>query len=86
MKFNHAAHGTTNHFTTTNMFKNQYEELNEANELNHHIDEFEQGESGYIFDSIKKLTVKMFKNHDIKASSYCKLPKLFCVSKSIINI
>ena len=35
------------------MFKNQYEELNEANELNHQVDEFEQGESGYIFDSIK---------------------------------
>ena len=51
------------------MFKNQYEELDEANELSHQIDEFEQGESGYIFDSIKKLTVKMFKYHDIRASS-----------------
>ena len=86
MKFNHASHGTTNYFTITNNFKNQYEELNEANELNHQIDEFEQGESGYIFDSIKKLTVKMFKYHDIRASSYCKLPNPFCNSKSIINI
>ena len=86
MKFNHATNGTTNHFTITNMFKNQYEEVNEANELNHQIDEFEQGESGYIFDSIKKLTVKMFKYHDIRASSYCKLPKPFCNSKSIVNI
>ena len=50
------------------------------------MDEFEQGESGYIFDSIKKLTVKMFKYHDIRASSYCKLPKSFCNSKSIVNI
>ena len=50
------------------------------------MDESEQGESGYIFDSINKLTVKMFKYHDIRASSYCKLPKLFCNSKSIVNI
>ena len=28
----------------------------------------------------------MFKYHDIRASSYCKLLKLFCNSKSIINI
>ena len=32
VKFNHATHGTTNFFTITNMFKNQYEEINEANE------------------------------------------------------
>ena len=32
VKFNHATHGTTNYFTITNNFKNQYEELNEANE------------------------------------------------------
>ena len=54
--------------------------------MNHQIDEFEPGESGYIFDSIKKLTVKMFKYHDIRASSYCKLPKAFCNSKSIVDI
>ena len=54
--------------------------------MNHQIDEFEQGESGYIFDSIKKLTVKMFNYHDIRASSYCKLPKSFYNSKSIVNI
>ena len=86
VKFNRASHGNTNYFTITNNFKNQYEELNEANELSHKIDEFEEGESGYIFDSIKKLTVKMFKYHDIRASSYCKLPKPFCDSKSIVNI
>ena len=86
VKFTHAAHGTTNYFTITNVFKNQYEELDESNELNHQIDEFEQGEIGYIFDSIKKLAVKMFKYHDIRASSYCKLPKSFCNSKSIVNI
>ena len=86
VKFNHATHGTINYFTITNMLKNQYEEINEANELNHQIDEFEQGESGYIFDSIKKFTVKMFKYHDIRASSYCKLPKSFSNSKSIVNI
>ena len=86
VKFNHATHGTTNYFTTTNNFKNQYEKLKEANALGHQLNEFEQGESGFIFDSIKKLTVKMFKYHDIRASSYCKLPKSFCNSKSIVNI
>ena len=45
-----------------------------------------QSESGYIVDGIKKLTVKMFRYHDIRASSYCKLPKIFCNSTSIINI
>ena len=68
------------------MFKNQHEILNEANELKDLIDEFEQGESGYIFDSIKKLTVKMFKYNDIRASSYCKLPKSFCNSKPMVNL
>ena len=86
VKFNHASHGTTNYFTITNMCKTQYEEINEANELNHQIDEFEQGESGYIFDSMKTITVKMFKYHDKRASSYCKLPKSFCYSKSKVNI
>ena len=28
----------------------------------------------------------MFKYHDIRASSYCKVPKSFCISKSIVNI
>ena len=28
----------------------------------------------------------MFRYHDIRASSYCNLPKLFCYSDSIINI
>ena len=50
------------------------------------MDELEQGESGYNFDSIKKLTVKMFKYRDIRGSSYCKLPESFCNSSSIVNI
>ena len=43
VKFNHATHGNTNYFTLTNRFKNQHEELNEANELSHQVDEFQQG-------------------------------------------
>ena len=86
VKLNHATHGTTNYFTLINGFKNQYEELNEVSELGHQINEFEEGESGYIFDSIKKLKIKMFKYHDIRASSYCKLPESFCNSKSVVNI
>ena len=86
VKFNHATQGNTNSFTLKNRFKNQHERLNEANELSHQIDEFEQGESGYIFDSIKKLTVKMSRYHDIRASRYFNLPKSFRSSTSIINI
>ena len=85
VKFSHATHGYTNYFTLTNSFKNQNDELNKANEISHQIDEFGPGESGYMFDSIKKLTVKMSRNHDIRASSYCKLPKSFCSTKSIVN-
>ena len=36
--------------------------------------------------ALNKLTVKMFRYHDIRASSYCKLPKSFCNSKSKVNI
>ena len=86
IKFIHATNGNTNYITLTNMFKNQFEEVNEVNELSDQIDEFEQGESDYIFDSIKKLTVKMFQYHDIRASSYCKVPKSFCSSTSVVNI
>ena len=86
IKINHATNGNINYFTLTNKFKNQHEEVNEANELSDQIDDFEQAESGYIFDSIKKLAVKMFKYHDIRAYSYCKLPKSFCNSTSIVNI
>ena len=68
------------------MFKNQHHEVIEANELNHQIDEFEQGESGYLFENIKKLTVKMFRYHDTRASSYCILSNSFCSSTSIVNI
>ena len=39
-----------------------------------------------MFDGTKKLTVKMFRYHDIRASSNWKLPKTFCNSTSIINI
>ena len=42
--------------------------------------------NGNISGSIKKLKVEMFKYHDIRASSYCKLRRPFCNSKSIVNI
>ena len=72
VKFNHATRGTTNCFILANNFKNQYEELYEAKESGNKIGEIEQRESGYIFDTIKKITLKMFRCHDIKASIYCK--------------
>ena len=54
VKINHATHGNTNYFTLTNKINNQHEEVNESNELNYQIIEFEQEENGYIFDSNKK--------------------------------
>ena len=80
VKFIHATLGNTNYFTIANKFRNQHEEKSEANELGHQIDEFEQGESGYLFDGLKNLTVKMFRYH-IRSSNYCKLPKSLCSSK-----
>ena len=86
VKFYHATHGNTNYFTLTSRFKNQHEELDDANELNHQINEIELGETGYNFDGIKKLTVKLFRHHDKRASSFSKLPKSFRNSTSIIDI
>ena len=71
VKFNQATHGNTKYFTLTNKLKNQYEEVNEAIKLSHQIQEFQQGESGYVFDNLKKLTVKMLTYKDTRASSYC---------------
>ena len=79
VKFIHATYGNTNYLTLTYKFKTQHEEVNEANGLNQQIDEVKRGESGHIFDSMKKLTVMMFRFHDIKASSYCKLQNHFVV-------
>ena len=42
VKINHATHGNINICTLTIEFKNQYEEVEEANELSLQIDEFEK--------------------------------------------
>ena len=60
--------------------------MNNANDISKQIDDIEKDESGYTFDSILKLILKLFKYNDIRASSYCKLPKACCSSKSIVNI
>ena len=60
--------------------------MNEANELGNQIEEFDEGESGYRFDNTTKLTKKMFLYDDMRASSCCKVLKLFCNSKSSENI
>ena len=68
------------------IFKNQYEKVNEAIDMSHQVDEFEQGQSGYIFDNIKKLTLKMLRYHAISASFYCILPRPFCSSKTFVDL
>ena len=60
--------------------------MNEANELGSKIDEFEEGESGHTFYSTTKLTMKMYKCHDMRAFSNCKMPNPFRNSKSIVYI
>ena len=49
-------------------------------------DELEQGESGYIFDSMLKMTIKMFRYHDKGTHSHGKIPKPFCNWKSKLLI
>ena len=56
--------------------------MNEANELNIQIEELQQGESGYFFDSMLDLTIELFRFQDIRASSYWQLLKPFNNSKS----
>ena len=34
---------------------------------------------------MKISTVKLFRYHDIRASSYCELPKSFCSPTSVVN-
>ena len=86
VKFIHETHATTSYFTLSIKFKNPYEQTNEPHKLSNEIDEFSEGESGYCFDSIAKLSIKMFRYRDMRASSYCKLPIPFCTSKSILNM
>ena len=69
---------------TNKRFKNQHEQVGEAIEINQH--EFDQGKSGYVFDILKKLTLKIFRYHVIRASSCCKLRNPFCNPESIISI
>ena len=86
MKFIHATLGSTKYFTLTNFYKNQCEELLEAKGLLKQIDDFEPGENVYIFDTIRKTTVKLFRYQNIRASIQCKLPKPFCNSKPTVKI
>ena len=60
--------------------------MNESNELSNQLDEFEKGGSGYIFYSLTKIILKMFRYHVIRVSSSCKLPKRFCKSNSLVNL
>ena len=59
--------------------------MNKSNELSNHIDEVEEGECGYSFDS-KTKKIKVFRYHDTRANSYWNLPESLCSSKSILNI
>ena len=60
--------------------------MNEAIDMSHQVDEFEQGESGYIFENKKRLTLKMFRYHAISTSCFCILPRPFCSSKTFVDI
>ena len=66
--------------------KNQSEEINGSNNLSNQLVEVYAGESSDRFDSITKLTIKICIHHAIRASGYCKLPKLICNFKSILGM
>ena len=57
VNFIHETEGTT---SITKEFKNQDEEITEANELSNQIDECLGGENGYQFHSNRKLMTEMF--------------------------
>ena len=72
--------------TITKTFEKQYEQLVEETESDSRIGEKEQGESGYSFENIIKITTTISRYHAIQARSYCKLLKPYCDSKSVVNI
>ena len=86
MNFINETHDTTMYFRLSIIFKNQHGEMKESIEISKQIVEMEKGESGYTFASITKSTMKMFRQHDRRASSFCKLPNPICKSKSIKSI
>ena len=42
VKFSHETHGTTSHFTLSKTFQNQYEQVDESNELSNHLNEISE--------------------------------------------
>ena len=59
VRFIHQPHGIKSYFRLWNKFKNQQEKLSEANQLGNQIDDFEEGGSGYTFDSKTKKANKI---------------------------
>ena len=77
--------GELAHLTVIYSFENQGEDIVDENELEPRIKDYEQVESGYKFNTVTKVVIKVFRNHGIKASSYCKLPKPFCDSEYLVK-
>ena len=53
-----------------NSYRSLHEPIKEQNELDGKIQEQEEGKSGLCFDSLKKLTIEIFRYHDIGASRF----------------
>ena len=60
--------------------------VNEAKKSDKKSDEFEEGESGYKFESIPNITIKFLRYHYMKALIFCNVPKRFSSSKSVVDI
>ena len=82
----HKTHGTASSFTLSNQSKNQFENIKDANEVGNQIEDVSDLKSGCRFEINTKLTTKIFKYSDIRASGYCKLPNPFSNSITIVNI
>ena len=74
------------YFTIAISYKNIFGPVDEQNEFEAKVQEYEQTEIGFSFDSMIKLTKQNNKYIDIAASSSCILPKPSCKSKSSKHI
>ena len=72
-------------FTMTKSCRSLSELFEKQSQLDRRIQEYEQEESGFSFDSIIGLAMKIFRNHAIGVSIHCILTEPNCKSKFVLN-
>ena len=68
---------------TENTTEKQSEHRVQEKEIDSRIEELEQGESGYKFDSKMRLAIKNFRYRNIQASSFRESPKLLLIQSQL---